>query len=134
MRYIAMFPVLLALLLPARLPAQYSRRRGPASATSNSGPYNGPAVTFNGTVKALTKKELTVDLDPTDPGAERQSLTFRLSKKTKFLKDDQPVKPSDIEVGTHIALDATRDGDLKLSALNVMVAPLGKPAGKPAEK
>ena len=134
MRYIAMFPVLLALLLPARLPAQYSRRRGPASATSNSGPYNGPAVTFNGTVKALTKKELTVDLDPTDPGAERQSLTFRLSKKTKFLKDDQPVKPSDIEVGMHIALDATRDGDLKLSALNVMVAPLGKPAGKPAEK
>jgi hypothetical protein len=129
-----MFPVLLALLLPARLPAQYSRRRGPASATANSGPYSGPAVTFNGTVKALTKKELTVDLDPTDPGAERQSLTFRLSKKTKFLKDDQPVKPSDIEVGTHIALDATRDGDLKLSALNVMVAPLGKPAGKPAEK
>ncbi len=134
MRYIAMFPVLLALLLPARLPAQYSRRRGPASATANSGPYSGPAVTFNGTVKALTKKELTVDLDPTDPGAERQSLTFRLSKKTKFLKDDQPVKPSDIEVGMHIALDATRDGDLKLSALNVMVAPLGKPAGKPAEK
>jgi hypothetical protein len=129
-----MFPVLLALLLPARLPAQYSRRRGPAAATANSGPYSGPAVTFNGTVKALTKKELTVDLDPTDPGAERQSLTFRLSKKTKFLKDDQPVKPSDIEVGTHIALDATRDGDLKLSALNVMVAPLGKPAGKPAEK
>lgn len=134
MRYIAMFPVLLALLLPARLPAQYSRRRGPAAATANSGPYSGPAVTFNGTVKALTKKELTVDLDPTDPGAERQSLTFRLSKKTKFLKDDQPVKPSDIEVGTHIALDATRDGDLKLSALNVMVAPPGKPAGKPAEK
>jgi|ERR1039457_2787859 hypothetical protein len=136
MRYIAIFPVLLALLLPARLPAQggYSRRRGPASATANSGPYNGPAVTFNGTVKALTKKELIVDLDSTEPDAERQSLTFRFSKKTKFLKDDQPIKPSDIEVGTHITLDATRDGDQKLSALNVMVAPPGKPAGKPAEK
>ena len=123
MRYLAMFPVLLALLWPALLPAQYARRRGPVSATANSGPYAGPAVTFNGTVKALTKKELTVDLDPTDPDAERQSLTFRLSKKTKFLKDDQPIKPSDIEVGAHISLDATRDGDLKLSALNVMVAP-----------
>ena len=136
MRYIAIFPVLLALLLPARLPAQggYSRRRGPASANANSGPYNGPAVTFNGTVKALTKKELIVDLDSTEPDAERQSLTFRFSKKTKFLKDDQPIKPSDIEVGTHITLDATRDGDQKLSALNVMVAPPGKPAGKPAEK
>jgi hypothetical protein len=133
MRYIAIFPVLLALLLPARMPAQYSRRRGPASATANSGPYGGPAVTFNGTVKALTKKELTVDLDPAGPDAERQSLTFRVSKKTKFLKDDQPIKPSDIEVGTHISLDATREGDLKLSALNVMVAPPGKPGDKPAE-
>lgn len=130
MRFLAMFLVLLVLLPQARLPAQYSRRRGPAPATANSGPYGGPAVTFNGTVKALTKKELIVDLDPTDPGAERQSLTFRLSKKTRFLKDDRPVKPSDIEVGTHTSLDATRGGDLKLSALNVMVAPPGKPAGK----
>ena len=134
MRHIAMFLLLLALLPPARLPAQYSRRRGPVSATANSGPYGGPAVTFNGTVKTLTKKELIVDLDPTDPGADRQSLTFRLSKKTKFLKDDQPVEPSDIEVGTHISLDATRDGDLKFSALNVMVASPGKTADKPAQK
>jgi len=134
MRYLATFLVLLALSLPARLPAQYSRRRGPVSATANSGPYGGPAVTFNGTVKALAKQELTVDLDPTGPGAERQSLTFRVSKKTRFLKDDQPVKPSDIEVGTHISLDATRDGDLKLSALNVIVAPPDKPADKPADK
>ena len=135
MRHILVFSVLLA-LLAALLPAQggYSRRRGPVSATANSGPYSGPAVTFNGTVKVLTKKELIVDLDSTEPSAERQSLTFRLSKKTKFLKDDKEVKPSDIEVGTHITLDATRDGDLKLSALNVMVAPPGKPGGTPAER
>jgi len=135
MRHIAILPVLLA-LMPALLPAQggYSRRRGPASATANSGPYSGPAVTFNGTVKALTKKELIVDLDSAEPSEERQSLTFRLSKRTKFLKDDREVKPSDIEVGTHITLDATRDGDLKLSALNVMAAPLGTPAGKPGAK
>jgi len=134
MRQIAIVTLLLAILLPARSPAQYSRRRGPVSATANSGPYNGPAVTFNGTLKALTKKELIVDLDPTDPGAERQSLTFRFSKKTKFLKDEQPIKPSDLEVGAHITLDATRDGDQKLSALNVMVAPPGKAGEKPAEK
>jgi hypothetical protein len=34
----------------------------------------------------------------------------------------------------HISLDATRDGDLKLSALNVMVPPPDKPGDKPAEK
>jgi len=130
MRHLAIFLVLLALLLPARLPGQYTRRRGPVSATANAGPYGGPAVTFNGTVKALTKKELIVELDRPDPDAEQQSLTFRLSKKTRFLKDDQPVKPSDIEAGTHITLDATRDGDLKFSALNVMVAPQGKTGEK----
>jgi hypothetical protein len=75
-----------------------------------------------------------MDLDRPEPEAEQQSLTFRLSKKTKFLKDDQPIKLSDIAVGTHISLDATRDGDLKLSALNVMVAPPGKPEDKSAEK
>jgi hypothetical protein len=135
MRYIAILPVLLALLLPARSPAQYyPRRRGPVAATANSGPYTGPAVTFNGTVKVLTKKQVIVDLDPADPGADPQSLTFRLSKKTKFLKNDQPIKPSDIEAGTHISLDATRDGDMKFSALNIMVAPPGKSADKPADK
>jgi hypothetical protein len=30
----------------------------------------------------------------------------------------------------HITLDATRDGYLKLSALNVLLAPPGKPAEK----
>ena len=133
MRHIAILTVLLVLLMPARLAAQYSRRRL-GSATATSGPYNGPAVTFNGTVKTIAKKELTVDLDPADPGAERQSLTFRLSKKTKFLKGDRPIKPSDIEVGVHISLDATRDGDQKLSALTVMAAPPGKPGDKRAEK
>jgi hypothetical protein len=133
MRQTAILTMLLVVWLPARLPAQYSRRRL-GSATATSGPYNGPAVTFNGTVKTLTKKELTVDLDPADAGAEPQSLTFRLSKKTKFLKADQPIKPSDIEVGMHISLDATRDGDLKLSALNVIAGAPGKPGDKPSEK
>ena len=134
MQYMAIFPVILALLLPVRMPAQYYPRRGPVSATATSGPYSGPAVTFNGTVKAVTKKEIIVDLDPADSGADRQSLTFRVSKKTKFLKGDQPIKASDIEVGMHISLDATRDGDQKLSALTVMAAPPGKPGDKRAEK
>lgn len=129
MRYVILFPALLALLLPGLSPAQYaSRRRGPASATANSGPYNGPAVTFHGTVKALTKKELVVDLDKKEPTEDQQSLTFRLSKKTKFLQNDQEIKPTGIAVGAHITVDATREGDLKLAALNVIAGP---PAAKP---
>ena len=131
MRYFIFFPALLMLLLPGLSPAQYgSRRRGPASATANSGPYSGPAVTFHGTLKAMTKKELVVDLDATEPAEEKQSLTFRFSKKTKFLKDDKEIKPADVAVGTHITLEATRDGDLKLSALDVTVAPEGGKVGE----
>ena len=87
-------------------------------ATATAGPYNGPAVTFNGTVKSMTKKEITIDLD-----AEQESLTLRRTGKTKFFKNDQEIKAADVAVGTHVTLDATRDGDSKLSALKVMVAP-----------
>ncbi|MGA2594615.1 MAG: hypothetical protein ABSH32_32350 [Bryobacteraceae bacterium] len=134
MRTIAIFAALLV-LLPVLCPAQggYSRRR-PSTATATAGPYTGPAVTFHGTLKALTKKELIMDLDAADrthdqaEQTEDQSITFRVSRKTKFLKNDQEIKPADIPVGTHLTLDATRDGDLKLSALNVMVAvPPAKP-------
>jgi len=118
---------ILALWLAALLPGQYSRRRGPSVATATAGPYNGPAVTFHGTLKALTKKEITIDLDTAE-----ETLTLRRSGKTKFLKNDQEIKPSDIAVGTHLTLDATRGGDQKLSALTVMVAP--PPAAQPAEK
>ena len=99
------------------------------SSSATPGPYNGPAVTFRGTLKGLTKKELILDLDPAEPGQE-QSLTFRVSRKTKFLENDREIKPSEIPVGAHLTLDATRDGDLKLSALNVLVA---APAAKPAK-
>jgi hypothetical protein len=111
----------LLLALTAALPGQYARRR-PSVATATAGPYNGPAVTFNGTIKALSKKEIIIDLD-----AEQESLTLRRSGKTKFFKKDQEIKAADVAVGTHVTLDATRDGDQKLSAIKVMV---GTPAAK----
>ena len=124
MRKITIFRALVALLLPVLLAAQmYPRRHGATAATANSGPYNGPAVTFHGTLKALTKKELIVDLDKTESTEDKQNVTFRFSKKTKFLAKEKEIKPADIAVGTHIVVDATRDGDLKMSALSVMVGP-----------
>jgi hypothetical protein len=130
MRNVFLSLALLALLLSAPLPAQYYPRRGPVAATATSGPYNGPAVTFHGTVKALGKKELIVDLDKSDSTSDQQSLTFRFSKKTKFLEKDKSIKPADLAVGTHVTIDATRDGDLKLSALNVLIAPPATPTGQ----
>jgi hypothetical protein len=131
MRHLAILTVLLALLAPP-MGAQYVRRQ-PGLATP--GPYGGPPVTFNGVLKSITKKQLIVDLDQTDPESAQQSLTFRFSKKTKFMKGDQAIKPADIAMGTHISLDATRDGDQKFSAVNVFVVPpVDKAAAPPAEK
>ncbi|MGA2135322.1 MAG: hypothetical protein ABSH50_23790 [Bryobacteraceae bacterium] len=126
MRNVVLFLALLAFGLAGLSPAQYyPRRSGPVAATANAGPYKGPAVTFHGTVKALTKKEIIVDLDKAEAAQDQESMTFRLSKKTKIQEKDKDIKPADIAVGTHIWVDATRDGDLKFSAVNVMVAPLG---------
>jgi len=131
MRHLAILTVLLALLAP-QIGAQYVRRR---PATITPGPYTGPPVTFNGVLKSMTKKQLIVDLDQTDPESAQESMTFRFSKKTKFMKGDQAIKPTDIAMGTHISLDATRDGDQKLSAVNVyVVPPADKNAPPPAEK
>jgi hypothetical protein len=125
MRNILVWTALLMAMTAAVLPGQYSRRRSVATATA--GPYTGPAVSFNGTVKSLTKKEIIIDLD-----SEQESLTLRRSGKTKFFKDDKEIKAADVPVGTHVTLDATRDGDQKLSALKVMVAPAATPAAAKA--
>jgi hypothetical protein len=133
MRYFAMFYLLVVLLWAGQLPGQYSRRRLPSSASATSGPYTGPAVTFNGTVKSISKKEILLDLDKKESSEDPESLTFRFSKKTTFKKGDNTIKAADLEVGMHISLDATRDGDQKLSAVNVIV---GGPKGaeQPAAK
>jgi len=130
----AILVFLVAAGLPLRSPAQYYPRRRASAATINSGPYNGPAVTFNGTVKAVTKKELIVDLDRRDPADDQETLTFRLTRKTKFLQGDRAIKLEDIAVGAHISLDATREGDQKLAAVDVMVPAPAKTASKPDAK
>jgi hypothetical protein len=125
------FGVAISVLLFMSLAAgQYSRRSRGGVATATAGPYSGPAVTFHGTLKAVTKKEIILQLDAAEQ-SEEQSLTLRRSGKTRFFKNDQEVKAAEIPAGTPVTLDATRDGDMTLSALRVMVS---QPPAKPAEK
>jgi Domain of unknown function (DUF5666) len=120
MRKIPAACILAILLAPALLLSQggYGRRTRGGSGTTNPGGYNGPAVTFQGTLKSLSKKELRIDVD-----SDQQSITFRVTSKTHFLKDGKDIKPSGVTVGTIVAVDATRDPDQKFSALNVVVSP-----------
>jgi hypothetical protein len=116
--------IIVGLLTPALMFSQYTRR--PRGYPTNPSVYDGPAVTFQGNLKALSKKELRIDVD-----AEEQSLTFRVSKKTHFLKDGKEIKLADVPLGTLVAVDAMRDPDQKFSALNVVVNP---PKPKPADQ
>jgi hypothetical protein len=110
---------IVVLLSPALVFSQvgYPRRTRGAN-TGNLGGYDGPAVTFQGKLKALSKKELRIDTD-----TEQQSITFRVTSKTHFLKDGKPIKPSDVSLEITVAVDAVRDPDQKLSARNVIVSP-----------
>lgn len=114
------FCCLVALLAPAVLVSQAMPTRRTRSRESGSGAvgYNGPAVTFQGKLKVLTKNEIRIEVD-----ADQQSIDFRVSRKTHFLKDGKPIKPADISEGVTVAVDAVRDPDQKFSALNVVVSP-----------
>ena len=124
MRKIIVLATVAAMAFPAIMAAQYTRRA--CTATATGAPYEGPAATLHGTLKALTKKEITIEVDPD------QSLTIRRTRKTQFLKDGQPVKPSDIPLGTAVAVDTKQDPDLKLSALSLTIA-TAKPAPAPPQ-
>src|SRR5580704_210894 len=100
--------LLAGILAPALLLGQYGygrRVRGPIGANPNVSDL--PAATFQGNLRAISKKELRIDV----VDAEEQSLTFRVSKKTKFLKDGKEIKLKDVTPGTLVAVDAMRDPD-----------------------
>lgn len=107
--------VFTALLLPALLLAQYyprSRRLGPS--TPNPGAYN-VAGSFHGKLKDLTSKEITIETE------DDQLVSIHRSRKTKFYKGTQTIKPSDIDLETPVTVDAAEDVDLSLTAVKVTV-------------
>jgi hypothetical protein len=111
-------------LVPFLLAAQYrTPRRAPGANTGSTGAYNLPAVTFHGTVKQISGKEIVIVSD------EQQEITIHRTRKTKFLKSDKEIKPSDIPEGAAVTLDVTKAPDLSLLAVNVFVD-----APKPAQK
>jgi len=104
-----------SVLLPALLLGQYYPRphRG-IYGTPNPGAYN-VAGSFHGKLKELTSKEITITTD------DDQVVSIHRSRKTKFLKGTQTIKPSDIDLETPITVDASEDVDLTLTAISVTV-------------
>lgn len=102
-------------LLAAMLPGQYVRRGAYPAPPGTPGAYKGVAVTFHGKLKSVDKKALVIETD------EDQTVSIRITGKTKFLKNDKTIKPSEIDLDTLVSVDATEDADLSVIALDVMV-------------
>jgi hypothetical protein len=108
----------MVVVLPALVLAQggyYPRsRRGVVPGTPNPGAYN-VAGSFHGKLKELTGKEIMIETD------DSQIVSIHRSRKTKFLKGTQSIKPSDIDIETPVTVDASEDVDLSLTARSVTV-------------
>jgi hypothetical protein len=115
---------LLGVALPALLMAQYYPRPGrPINpATPKPGAYN-VAGSFHGKLKDLSSKEITIETE------DSQIVSIHRSRKTKFFKGTQTIKPSDIDLETPITVDATEEVDLSLTAVSVTVDTPKKKSG-----
>lgn len=73
------------------------------------------AGSFHGKLKDLSSKEITIET------ADDQIVSIHRSRKTKFFKGTQSIKPSDIDLETPVTVDATEEVDLSLTAVSVTV-------------
>ena len=77
--------------------------------------YEAAVGVFQGKLKKVNKKEILIEND------SNQMVSIRCSQKTKFLKSDQRIRPSDIDLDASVTVDAREDGNLNLLAIKVSV-------------
>jgi hypothetical protein len=112
----------LMVLCPLALSAQY-RRRG---MYNNNGavtpdPVSGVTVNVKGVLKGLSKKELLVETDAD------HTVSLRRTSKTKFLREDKPVKADDVALEEKVDVEVAPDKDAKLMAVMVKLGAPEKP-------
>jgi len=77
--------------------------------------YKAAAGIFRGKLKLLNSKEIVIEND------SKQMVSIRRSHKTKFLRNNLQIKPSDIDLETPVTIDATETAKVSLLAVNVSV-------------
>lgn len=118
---------LLLLVLPGLAFAQFGYPRRTRSAGPNNGAPSGvtPLVTMRGALRILDKKQIVI------AASEDQILTFKRSKKTKFLKGTKQIQPDEFTEGAAVVIEASRAMNGDYDAVNVF---LGEPPAPPAPK
>ena len=96
-----------------------SRTEGDAESSPFDAVLYGHSAAINSptfqSLKDLSSKQITIQTD------DDQIITIHRSRKTKFLKGTQTIKPSDIDIETPVTVDASEDVDLSLTAVSVTV-------------
>ena len=113
-------------MAPVALDAQRGRRGRSSAAATHPEAFKGIVVTFHGTLKKITKKEILVESGEDN----HELLTFRRNKATKFLDNGAEVKPTAIDLESAVSVDAAEDVDLKLMAISVNASPPQKGGGE----
>jgi hypothetical protein len=110
---------LVLVVMPGLVSAQYVRR-----GARSAGPNNGvpsevvPPVEMRGKLRDIDKKKIVIDC------GEDQILTFKRSKKTRFLKGTKVIQPDDFPDGAKVVIEASRAMNGDYDAVNVY---LGEP-------
>ncbi|MGI8741620.1 MAG: hypothetical protein ACR2NN_03420 [Bryobacteraceae bacterium] len=129
MRIRKLLLIALALLIPAVYSAQTAHPRTRRGASpkfdSPTGTYKDLAGTFHGKLKDITGKEIVIENE------QNQIVSIRRTRKTRFLKDEREIKPSEIARDTSVTVDAAEDIDLKPMALTVTVDSAQKKTDEP---
>jgi hypothetical protein len=104
-----------AVVLSAGLHAQYGRSRRAGVDSIPQSARTDAIVVLKGVLKQMKKKEILIE------GDDDQLMTIRRNKATKFFDNDKPIKATDIDLETPVAIEAHEDTDLKMLAVNVKV-------------
>jgi hypothetical protein len=101
----------------ARSSVKLGRSRGAQDKRTPDGSdklYNIAIGIFHGKLRQLTNKEIVIE------NQSNQMVSMRRSHKTKFLRNHEPIQPTDIDLDTPIIVEVTED-KRSLTALNVTV-------------
>ena len=74
-------------------------------------------ASFEGTLRAVTKKGLTIEL------TNGNTVEFRTTKKTEFLDGAKSIQMKDLQVDAFVKVEGVKDGFGYITANKVMVPP-----------
>lgn len=89
---------------------------GGTAAGSRAGKLSDSAIgVFHGKLIELTKKEIVIENE------SKQIVSIRCSQKTQFLRNNEPIRPTDIDLDTSVTIEAIEKRSSSLVALNVSI-------------